>query len=114
VSEVEWGRLRLHILYCIPDVEDPDSSLIVRIVDHTGNRPFSVPVIDQNPKDTTGAPVSNIALTVGIDGVTLRGETTANGRLTVGNTTTIEIAAPPRSSSVTLIPSRTARGVGQM
>jgi PGF-CTERM protein len=45
--------------------------------------------------NTSGAPVSDVAVNIASDGVTLRGETTANGRLKVGNTTEIEIAGRP-------------------
>ena len=73
----------------LKNVTVPDTRSVGRVTVPGADR-VTVTVVN-----TTGAPVSNIALTVGIDGVTLRGETTANGRLTVGNTTTIEIAGPP-------------------
>jgi len=57
--------------------------------------------------NTTGAPVSDVAVNVAMDGVTLRGETTANGRLKVGNAT--GIAGRPAFEIATPTPSRTAR-----
>ncbi len=73
----------------LENVTVPDNRSIGRVTVPNADR-VTVTVVN-----TTGAPVSDIAVNVGSDGVTLRGETTANGRLEVGNTTRIEIAGRP-------------------
>lgn len=73
----------------LENVTVPDTRSVGRVTVPDADR-VTVTVVN-----TTGTPITDIAVTVGIDGVTFRGETTANGRLRVGNTTEIEISGRP-------------------
>ena len=73
----------------LENVTVPENRSIGRVTVPNAN-PMTVTVVN-----TSGSPVSDIAVNVGSDGVTRRGETTADGRLKVGNTTQIEIVGRP-------------------
>lgn len=73
----------------LENVTVPENRSTGRVTVPNAN-PITVTVVN-----TSGAPISDMAVNVGSDGVTRRGETTANGRLKVGNTTQIEIAGRP-------------------
>lgn len=73
----------------LENVTVPDNRSIGRVTIPDTNR-VTVSVVN-----TSGAPVSDITVKAGGDGVTLRGETTASGRLKFGNTTQIEVVGRP-------------------